>query len=77
MLSQKRPKNEVRIDDAYVPELDAEMPSDTYAYTTFDPFVMSFDKSVSFQSFWIRLHAPVNYYQQDSHISPKIVRIYD
>lgn len=32
------------------------LPSDTYAYTSVHPYVMSFDKQVSIDSFWLRLH---------------------
>ena len=31
-------------------------PSNTYAYTTMTPFIMQFDRNVSIDSFWIRLH---------------------
>ena len=32
------------------------MPSDTYAYSTQQPFIMNFDIEVQIVSFWLRLH---------------------
>mmetsp|Transcript_6947 Transcript_6947/g.8347 ORF Transcript_6947/g.8347 Transcript_6947/m.8347 type:complete len:107 (+) Transcript_6947:730-1050(+) len=32
------------------------MPGDTYAYTTQEPYVMRFDRAVSIESFWLRIH---------------------
>jgi hypothetical protein len=76
VLSQKRPEKEVRIDYAYVPDFNSEMPSDTFAYTVFEPFIMNFDRSVNFNSFWLRLHQLPSYYQKGHNVADKIVRIY-
>ena len=62
MLSQKRPLNEVRIDDANVVIANSEIPDNTFAYTTLEPYVMNFDKSVIVDSFWMRLHTSGEFY---------------
>ena len=56
MLSQKRPPEEIRIDHVHEKQETFFIPSDTYTYTTKKPFIMQFDREVTIDSFWLRLH---------------------
>ncbi len=75
MLSQKRPPKEVRIDHISEKETQYYIPSDTYAYTTQTPYVMNFDREVSIESFWLRLHRSPKAYIERSE-GTRLVQVY-
>lgn len=56
ILSQRRPRIETRLDHLEEVGSMYEFPSDTYAYTTTTDQVYFFNKPVSIESFWLRLH---------------------
>ena len=51
------------------------LPSDTYAYTTNDVYVMQFDKEVQIMSFWLRLHRSPKAYIEKSE-GTRLVQVY-
>ena len=56
ILSQKRPRQEIRIDHLQEIGTQYEFPEKTYAYTQLTEQIYLFDKPVAFESFWLRLH---------------------
>ena len=75
MLSQKRPPHEVRIDHISEKDEMFYIPSDTYAYTTANPYIMQFDKDVSIESFWLRLHRSPKAYVERTE-GTRLVQVY-
>ena len=51
------------------------LPSDTYAYTSNNPYVMQFDKEVEIVSFWVRLHRNPKAYIERSE-GTRVVQVY-
>ena len=75
MMSTKRPPEEIRID--HLKEIDTHFgfPSDSYAYTALEPFIIQFDKEVNIDSFWLRLHrSPIVYL--DNFKGQRTVKVY-
>ena len=67
MLSQKRPRQEIRIDHLKEIGSQFEFPSDTYAYTTTTEQVYLFSKPVAIESFWLRIHQPPQAYKNQEY----------
>lgn len=76
ILSQVRPRKEVRIDHLEEIGSQYEFPSGTYAYTTETQQVYLFSKPVSIESFWLRLHQPPQAYKTEEYGS-RLVSIYN
>ena len=51
------------------------MPSDTYAYTSTHAYLMKFDRQVSIDSFWLRLHRSPKAYIERSE-GTRTVQVY-
>jgi hypothetical protein len=56
-LSNVHPKNQIKIDHFRRRE-DSKIhfPSGVYGYTKLEPIIISYDKPVAIDSFWLRLH---------------------
>jgi hypothetical protein len=61
-LSQTRPALEQRIDHFDLMQYSA--PAGTYAYSTMEAIDISFTKTVKFESFWLRLHQPAEFFKK-------------
>jgi hypothetical protein len=46
------------------PDFQYDFPGDTYAYTTTTPLVIEFDRMVSLESIWLRLHRSPSAYMK-------------
>lgn len=77
-LSQKMAVDQVAISQALETDAHAlyEFPRGTYAYTTSEPMVFLWDKPVSIESFWLRLHRAPNPFTQ-REMGFKTIRVYN